>query len=155
MPIDATAADRDRIVRDFKQALKDHGVCVPMATTNLFTDPVFRTAPSPARSARPRLRAAEDDAGDGPRREVGATIYVFWGGREGAEVDAAKDPVDAIKRFREALNFLCEYSLDQRYGYKFALEAKPNEPRGDHLLPDHCGIPRLHPDAASTPRWSA
>ena len=67
--------------------------------------------------------------------EVGATTYVFWGGREGAEVDAAKDPVEAIKRFREALNFLCEYSRDQKYGFRFALEAKPNEPRGDLYFP--------------------
>ena len=67
--------------------------------------------------------------------EVGATTYVFWGGREGAEVDAAKDPVEAIKRFREALNFLCEYSRDQKYNFRFALEAKPNEPRGDIYFP--------------------
>ena len=62
--------------------------------------------------------------------EFGAKIYVFWGGREGVESDATKDPVEAIKRFREAINFLCEYSIDKKYGYKFAFEAKPNEPRG-------------------------
>ena len=62
--------------------------------------------------------------------EFGAKIYVFWGGREGVETDATKNPVEAIKRFREAINFLCEYSIEQRYGYKFAFEAKPNEPRG-------------------------
>src|SRR6266571_4573417 len=67
--------------------------------------------------------------------ELGAHIYVFWGGREGAEVDAAKDPREALKWNREALNFLCEYSIDQGYDYKFALEAKPNEPRGDIYLP--------------------
>ena len=67
--------------------------------------------------------------------ELGAHIYVFRGGREGAEVDAAKDARDALKWNREALNFLCEYSLDQGYDYKFALEAKPNEPRGDIYLP--------------------
>jgi xylose isomerase len=67
--------------------------------------------------------------------ELGARIYVFWGGREGAEVDAAKDPRDALKWNREALNFLCEYSIDQGYDYRFALEAKPNEPRGDIYLP--------------------
>jgi len=62
--------------------------------------------------------------------EFGAKIYVFWGGREGVESDATKNPVEAIKRFREAINFLCEYSISQKYGYKFAFEAKPNEPRG-------------------------
>src|SRR5258705_10198895 len=67
--------------------------------------------------------------------ELGAHIYVFWGGREGAEVDAAKDAREALKWYREALNFLCEYSIDQGYDYKFALEAKPNEPRGDIYLP--------------------
>jgi xylose isomerase len=67
--------------------------------------------------------------------ELGAHIYVFWGGREGAEVDAAKDPRDALKWNREALNFLCEYAIDQGYDYRFALEAKPNEPRGDIYLP--------------------
>jgi len=62
--------------------------------------------------------------------EFGAKIYVFWGGREGVESDATKNPVDAIKRFREAIDFLCDYSIEQKYGYKFAFEAKPNEPRG-------------------------
>ena len=68
-------------------------------------------------------------------RELGAGIYVFWGGREGAEADSCRDPRDAIKRFRECLNFLCEYVIDKGYGMKFALEAKPNEPRGDIYLP--------------------
>ena len=132
VPIDATAAERDRIVRDFKRALDDHGMTVPMATTNLFTDTAFKdgafTSHDPAVRAyalQKTMRAM--DLG----QEFGAETYVFWGGREGAEVDAAKDPVEAIKWFREALNFLCEYSRDQKYGYRFALEAKPNEPRGD------------------------
>jgi xylose isomerase len=67
--------------------------------------------------------------------ELGASVYVFWGGREGIETDAGKDPVESLKRFREALNFLCEYVMDQGYSLKFALEAKPNEPRGDLYLP--------------------
>jgi xylose isomerase len=67
--------------------------------------------------------------------EFGAKTYVFWGGREGTETDSSKDPVDAIKRSREAMNFLCEYALDQKYDLKFALEAKPNEPRGDIYNP--------------------
>jgi xylose isomerase len=132
VPIDATAAERDRIVKDFKAALNDYGLCVPMATTNLFGDPVFKDGAFTSHDARVRQYALQKtmramDLG----AECGAHIYVFWGGREGAEVDAAKDPREAIKRFREALNFLCEYSLAQGYGYKFALEAKPNEPRGD------------------------
>jgi xylose isomerase len=136
VPIDATPAERDRIVSEFKQALNDHGMKVPMATTNLFYDPVFKDGAFTSNDARVRLYALQKtmrsmDLG----AELGAKIYVFWGGREGAEVDAAKDARDALKWNREALNFLCEYSNDQGYGYKFALEAKPNEPRGDIYLP--------------------
>jgi xylose isomerase len=136
VPIDATAAERDRIVRDFKQALDENGMKVPMATTNLFYDPVFKDGAFTSSDPRVRLYALQKtmrsmDLG----AELGAHIYVFWGGREGAEVDAAKDPREALKWNREALNFLCEYSIDQGYDYKFALEAKPNEPRGDIYLP--------------------
>jgi xylose isomerase len=136
VPIDATPQDRDRIVREFKQALDDHGMKVPMATTNLFYDPVFKDGAFTSSDAGVRLYALQKtmrsmDLG----AELGAHIYVFWGGREGSEVDAAKDPREALKWNREALNFLCEYSIDQGYDYKFALEAKPNEPRGDIYLP--------------------
>src|SRR5262244_3800155 len=136
VPIDATSADRDRIVREFKQALDDYGMKVPMATTNLFYDPVFKDGAFTSNDPRVRLYALQKtmrsmDLG----AELGAKIYVFWGGREGAEVDAAKDPREALKWNREALNFLCEYSIDQGYNYRFALEAKPNEPRGDIYLP--------------------
>jgi len=132
VPIDATPADRDRIVRDFRRALSAAGMVVPMATTNLFTDPVFKDGAFTSHDPRVRAYAVQKtmramDLGV----ELGAKTYVFWGGREGAEVDAGKDPVEAIKRFREAMNFLCEYALDQKYDLKFALEAKPNEPRGD------------------------
>jgi len=136
VPIEATAADRDRIVRDFKQALDDYGMKVPMATTNLFYDAVFKDGAFTSSDPRVRLYALQKtmrsmDLG----AELGAHIYVFWGGREGAEVDAAKDPREALKWNREALNFLCEYAIDQGYDYRFALEAKPNEPRGDIYLP--------------------
>lgn len=136
LPIDATPSERDRIVREFKQALDDHGMKVPMATTNLFYDPVFKDGAFTSNDQRVRLYAIQKtmrsmDLG----AELGAKIYVFWGGREGAEVDAAKDAREALKWNREALNFLCEYSIDQGYDYKFALEAKPNEPRGDIYLP--------------------
>jgi xylose isomerase len=135
VPIDATIAERDRIVAEFKQALDDHGMKVPMATTNLFYDPVFKDGAFTSNDARVRRYALQKtmrsmDLG----AELGAKIYVFWGGREGAEVDAAKDAREALKWNREALNFLCEYSLAQGYDYKFALEAKPNEPRGDIYL---------------------
>jgi xylose isomerase len=135
IPIDATAAERDRIVSEFKQALADHGMKVPMATTNLFYDPVFKDGAFTSNDPRVRLYSLQKtmrsmDLG----AELGAHVYVFWGGREGAETDAAKDARDALKWNREALNFLCEYSIDQGYDYKFALEAKPNEPRGDIYL---------------------
>ncbi len=136
VPIDATPAERDRIVKDFRDALADTGMVVPMATTNLFSDPVFKDGAFTSNDRRVRLYAIQKtmhamDLG----AECGAKIYVFWGGREGAEADAAKDAREAIKWFREAMNFLCEYSISQRYDYRFALEAKPNEPRGDMYFP--------------------
>src|SRR5437667_11296781 len=136
VPIDATAAERDRIVSNFRRALDATGMTVPMATTNLFTDPVFKDGAFTSHDAAVRAYAVQKtmramDLGV----ELGARIYVFWGGREGAEVDAAKDPVEAIKRFRDAIDFLCEYARDQRYDLRFALEAKPNEPRGDCYFP--------------------
>jgi len=136
VPIDASAAERDRIVRDFKAALDETGLVVPMATTNLFTDPVFKDGAFTSNDSSVRQFALQKtmqaiDLGV----ELGAGIYVFWGGREGTETDASKNPVESLKRFREALNFLCEYALDQGYDLKFALEAKPNEPRGDIFLP--------------------
>jgi xylose isomerase len=136
VPIDATATERDRIVREFKRALADYGMKVPMATTNLFYDPVFKDGAFTSGDPRVRLYAIQKTMRSMELgAELGAHIYVFWGGREGAEVDAAKDAREALKWYREALNFLCEYSTDQGYDYKFALEAKPNEPRGDIYLP--------------------
>ncbi|MBB6096817.1 xylose isomerase [Deinobacterium chartae] len=137
VPIDATAAERDRIVRAFRAALEETGLVVPMATTNLFTDPVFKDGAFTSADARVRAYALQKtmramDLG----AELGARTYVFWGGREGSEVDAGMKTVDSLARFREALNFLAEYSEDQGYGYRFALEPKPNEPRGDLYLPN-------------------
>jgi xylose isomerase len=136
VPIDADAAERDRIVVRFRKALEATGMKVPMATTNLFTDPVFKDGAFTSHDSRVRAYAVQKtmramDLGV----ELGAKTYVFWGGREGAEVDAAKDAIDAIKRFREAIDFLCEYARDQKYDLRFALEAKPNEPRGDIYFP--------------------
>ncbi|HID52917.1 MAG TPA: xylose isomerase, partial [Anaerolineae bacterium] len=131
VPIDAAPAERDKIVAEFKQALTDTGLVVPMATTNLFSDPAFKDGAFTANDPQVRAFALQKtmraiDLGV----ELGAKTYVFWGGREGTETDAAKNPLDAGKRMRDALNFLCDYVIDQGYDLKFALEAKPNEPRG-------------------------
>ncbi len=136
IPIDATPAERERILKEFKRALADTGLVVPMATTNLFAEPVFKDGAFTANDPAVRAYALQKtmnaiDLGV----ELGAKVYVFWGGREGTETDASKNPVEAIKRTREAMNFLCEYVLDQRYDLKFALEAKPNEPRADIYNP--------------------
>jgi xylose isomerase len=161
VPIDATPAERDKIVTDFKRALADTGLVVPMATTNLFGDPAFKDGAFTSNDPQVRAYALHKtmhaiDLGV----ELGANVYVFWGGREGVETDAAKDPVEAIKRTRQAMNFLCEYVLDQGYELKFALEAKPNEPRGDiynattgHMLAfietlDHPEMVGVNPEVA-------
>lgn len=132
IPIDATPAEEESIKRDFRKALDETGLVVPMATTNLFGDPIFKDGAFTSNDPKVRAYALQKtmraiDLGV----EFGAKIYVFWGGREGTETDSSKSAVDAIKRNREAMNFLCEYNLDKGYGLKFALEAKPNEPRGD------------------------
>jgi len=136
VPRDASAADRDRIVREFKTALDDTGMKVPMATTNLFGDPVFRDGAFTSSDGRVRDYALQKtmraiDLGV----ELGAETYVFWGGREGVETNAAKDPQEAVKWFREAIDYLCEYVTSQKYALRFALEPKPNEPRGDIFFP--------------------
>jgi xylose isomerase len=136
IPITATPAEQDQIVKDFKKALADTGLKVPMATTNLFTDPAFKDGAFTSNDARVRAYALQKtmksmDVG----YDLGARIYVMWGGREGVESDATKSPLDSMKRMRDAVNFLCEYARDQKYDYRFALEAKPNEPRGDIYLP--------------------
>ncbi len=136
VPIDATSGERDAIVAEFKSACENNGIKVPMATVNLFYEPVFRDGAFTANDSRVREYALQKtmqamDLG----AEFGAETFVLWGGREGVETDACRAVPDAIKRFRECLNFLCEYSIDQNYGYKFALEAKPNEPRADIYFP--------------------
>jgi xylose isomerase len=161
IPFDATPGDRARILREFKSALRRTGMKVPMATTNLFGDPVFKDGAFTSNDARVRAFALQKtmhamDLGV----ELGAKTYVFWGGREGCEVNASKNPVEGMKRFREALNFLCEYALSNKYKLRFALEAKPNEPRGDiflatsgHMLAmiytlDHPEMVGLNPEVA-------
>jgi xylose isomerase len=132
VPIDATPSERDQIVREFQQACEENGMVVPMATVNLFYDAAFRdgafTANDPdvrAYALQKTMRAMDLGA------ELGAKIFVLWGGREGTETDACRRADVAVKRLRDAIDFLCEYSIDRKYGFQFALEAKPNEPRGD------------------------
>jgi xylose isomerase len=132
VPMDACSTERDRIVSAFKKACKEHGIVVPMATVSLFFHPVFRDGAFTANDSQVRAFALQKtmramDLG----AELGAKIFVLWGGREGTETDACRRADEAIKHLREAINYLCEYNLDRGYGYKFALEAKPNEPRGD------------------------
>jgi xylose isomerase len=132
-----------------------------MATTNLFGDPVFRDGAFTSNDRNVRRYALQKtmraiDLGV----ELGATTYVFWGGREGAETNAGKDPQEAVKWFRDAINFLCQYVRDQKYDLQFALEPKPNEPRGDIYLPtighmlafiytlDHPDMVGLNPELA-------
>ncbi|HKT25252.1 MAG TPA: TIM barrel protein, partial [Terriglobales bacterium] len=149
VPIDTTPAERDRIVREFKKACKEHGIVVPMATVNLFFDPVFRDGAFTANDREVRTYAVQKtmramDLG----AELGAKIFVLWGGREGTETDACRRPDHALKNLRESINYLCEYNIDRKYGYKFALEAKPNEPRGDIYMPTTAAYLGLIPTLA-------
>jgi xylose isomerase len=161
IPIDATPAEEEAIKIEFRKALEETGLVVPMATTNLFSDPIFKDGAFTANDPKVRAYALQKtmkaiDLGV----EFGAKTYVFWGGREGTETDSSKNPVEAIKRSREAMNFVCEYAIDQKYDLKFALEAKPNEPRGDiynpttgHMLAfiatlDHPDMVGVNPEVA-------
>ena len=133
---DATASKRSQAAQKFKQLLTDHEMVAPMATTNLFTKAAFKegtfTAVEPgvrAFALQKTLRAVDFAA------EVGATVFDLWGAREGVDTEASKDPIEALQRLREAINFLCEYVIDQGYDMRFALEPKPNEPRSDSYLP--------------------
>lgn len=136
VPMGASPTERQRIVREFQQALRDTGMAVPMVTVNLFYDPVFKDGALTA-SADAVRRFAVDKA----RRaidlghELGAGIFVLWGGREGAEVDAGKDPRDALRWYREGINALTEHIVSNQYSMRIALEPKPNEPRSDLYLP--------------------
>ena len=136
VPIDASPAERDTIVRNFQRACREGGIVVPMATVSLFFHPVFRDGAFTANDPEVRAYAMQKtmtamDLG----AELGAKIFVLWGGREGVETDACRRPDEAIKRLREAVNYLCEYNIDKGYGMRLALEAKPNEPRGDLYMP--------------------
>ena len=136
VPFGADDATREAIIKRFRAALDDTGMVVEMMTTNLFSHPVFKEGAFTANdrgvrrfALRKTLRNIDLAA------ELGAGTYVAWGGREGAESDAAKDVRAALDRMREAIDTLCAYVLDRGYPMRFAIEPKPNEPRGDILLP--------------------
>jgi xylose isomerase len=136
IPFGSSDADRDEHIARFRKALDQTGLVVPMMTTNLFTHPVFKDGAltSNKRDVR-RFALRKVMRNLDLAAELGATTYVFWGGREGAETDSAKDVRVALDRYREGLDLLAQYVIDRGYGIRFALEPKPNEPRGDILLP--------------------
>ncbi len=136
VPWGSSPAERDRIVARFKEALAERQMGVGMATTNLFTHPAFKDGAFTSNDRGVRRAAIGKamrsiDLG----AELNAEVYVFWGGREGTEVSVAKDPRDALDRYREAIDVLAEYVVAQGYDLRFAMEPKPNEPRGDTFLP--------------------
>jgi xylose isomerase len=136
IPYGTGAAERDRIVAGLRRALEETGLGVGMATTNLFAHPAFKDGAFTSNDRGVRRAAIGKamrsiDLG----AELGAEVYVFWGGREGTEAGVAKDPRDALDRYREAIDVLADYTVEQGYGLRFALEPKPNEPRGDLFLP--------------------
>jgi xylose isomerase len=140
-PFGASASQRDAVLRDVKKVMADEGIKATMATTNTFHHPVFKdgaftsTDPAVRLYTTQKVMNALDVAA-----ELGTQVFVFWGGREGVEVDASKDPVEATEWFRESLNFLSNYVLSQNYDIKFSIEPKPNEPRGDLYLPTVGGV---------------
>ncbi len=136
VPIDASPSEERQIIDDFKAALAATGLKVPMATCNMFTEPIFKDGAFTSNNAKVRAYALHKTMKTMHIGvELGAELFVFWGGREGTESDATKNPADAIKRYRDGVNFLAEYALSQGFNLKFALEPKPNEPRGDLYLP--------------------
>jgi xylose isomerase len=135
VPFGSSAAERDRIVAEAERVMHGEGIVNTMATCNLFEQPVFKDGAFTSNDARIRAFAIQKsmraiDLG----ARLGASVYVMWGGREGLEVEASKNPVDSIKRYREGVEFLAHYIQDQGYGMRIAIEPKPNEPRGDIFL---------------------
>ncbi|WP_329286919.1 xylose isomerase [Streptomyces sp. NBC_00691] len=136
IPFGASDAERDAVVKRFRDALDRTGLTVPMATTNLFTHPVFKDGGLTANDRDVRRYALRKTIRNIDLAvELGATTYVAWGGREGAESGAAKDVRVALDRMKEAFDLLGQYVTEQGYDLRFAIEPKPNEPRGDILLP--------------------
>ncbi|HEX4705695.1 MAG TPA: xylose isomerase [Pseudonocardiaceae bacterium] len=136
IPFGSDDATRDRHIARFRSALEATGIVVPMATTNLFLHPVFRDGAFTSNDRAVRRFALRKVLRNiDLAASLGARTYVMWGGREGSESDAAKDVRAALDRYREAVDTLAQYVVDQGYIMRFALEPKPNEPRGDILLP--------------------
>jgi xylose isomerase len=136
VPFGSDEETRDRVLRDARTAMDEAGIVCSMVTCNMFEQPVFRDGALTSSDARVRAYARQKamraiDMG----AELGASVYVMWGGREGLEVEASKDPVEAIKRYREGVEFLASYIQEHGYGMRVAMEPKPNEPRGDIFLP--------------------
>ncbi|OKJ96979.1 xylose isomerase [Streptomyces sp. CB03234] len=136
IPFGSSEAEREALVKRFRDALDRTGMQVPMATTNLFTHPVFKDGAFTANDRDVRRFALRKTIRNIDLAvELGAKVYVAWGGREGAESGAAKDVRAALDRMKEAFDLLGEYVTSQNYDLRFAIEPKPNEPRGDILLP--------------------
>ncbi len=136
IPFGSSISERAAHIARFKKALDSTGMKVPMATTNLFSHPVFKDGAFTSNNRDIRRYAIRKVMTNIELAvELGAKTYVCWGGREGAETDIGKDPVVALERMREAFNVLGQYVIDKGYDIKFALEPKPNEPRGDIFLP--------------------
>jgi xylose isomerase len=136
IPFGSDDSTRERLIKRFREALDQHGLVVPMMTTNLFTQPVFKDGGFTANDRDVRRFALRKTIRNiDLAAELGAKVYVAWGGREGAESGAAKDVRVALDRFKEAFDLLGEYVTEKGYDLKFAIEPKPNEPRGDILLP--------------------
>ncbi len=136
IPFGSDDATRDEHIKRFRAALDGTGLVVPMVTTNLFTHPVFKDGgfTSNDRGIR-RFALRKVMRNMDLAAELGASTYVFWGGREGSETDSAKDVRSALARYAEGIDLLAQYSIDRGYDLRFAIEPKPNEPRGDILLP--------------------
>src|SRR6516162_5065876 len=136
VPYGSSPAERETVLKRFRRALDDTGMKVPMATTNLFSRPIFKEGAFTANDPQVRRFAVKKtcDAID-LGAELGADVYVMWGGREGVEADAAKDVRAALDRYKEAVDLCCEHIRSQGLSLRIALEPKPNEPRGDILLP--------------------
>ena len=136
IPPGSTPDERERILGEFRAALAETGMVVPMVTTNLFHDPVFKDGGFTSNDRTVRRYAIRKVMRNiDLAAELGAHTYVFWGGREGSEVDFAKDIRSALDRYREAMDTLAAYVIERGYAMRFAIEPKPNEPRGDILLP--------------------
>ena len=156
VPIDASPSERDRIVKDFKSACERHGIVVPMATVNLFYDPVFRDGAFTSNDARVRAYAVQKtlramDLG----AELGAKTFVLWGGREGTETDACRRPDEAVKRLREAVNYLCRVLDRSQVRLPLRARGKAERAARRHLHGDDRQLSRIHSRRSIIRRWSA